>query len=156
MSYSDYLDTHYSSCGMDDYAADKANEERANDCYDLGFDFYKEGKLEEADKYYKLALEAANNLDWGEEEYPPYKDALDLANSSYDEGWELFREGKLKEADEHYKKALIAANILGLDEKEYQPYKDVMDEIRRDSARRDPEDRHWDNLSTHNERFSYD
>ena len=106
MSYSDYLDTHYSSCGMDDYAADKRLEE--------------------------------------------------VANSSYDEGFELFREGKLKEADDCYKKALEAANSLGLGKKEYPPYKDVMDEIRRDSARRDPEDRHWENLSTHNERFSND
>lgn len=156
MSYSDYLDTHYSSCGMDDYAADKNMEAFADACYRKGFELFKGRKFTEAGEYYKKALEAANNLDWGEEEYPPYKDALDLANSSYDYGWDLFMEDKLEEADKYYKKALLAANILGLGKKEYPPYKDVLDEMRRDSARRDPEDRHWDNLSTHYERFSYD
>ena len=77
MSYSDYLYTHYSSCGMDDYHAEKSMEELADYCYNKGFELFREGKSAEADEYYKKALIAANILGLGEREYQPYKDVMD-------------------------------------------------------------------------------
>lgn len=72
-NYSDYLDTNYSSDGMDDYHAEKALYNKVDKLYEIGEKLYSLGKKEDAEKYRQEALAFAKGTDWGEEELPPYE-----------------------------------------------------------------------------------
>lgn len=68
--YSDYLDTHYSSDGMDDYYSDKASKHTAEVLYTVGYELHKIGRTEEAESYRQQALDVFP--EWTERDLPPY------------------------------------------------------------------------------------
>jgi hypothetical protein len=68
--YNDYLDTHYSSDGMDDYYYEKALYIEAETLYDIGQKLHNIGRKEEAEKYRQEALRKAS--DWGDKQLPKY------------------------------------------------------------------------------------
>lgn len=67
--YQDYLDTNYSSDGMDDYHAEKRTEVYANTLFDIGKLLHQIGRKEEAEKYRQEAIQAGRSIwnddDWG-------------------------------------------------------------------------------------------
>lgn len=72
MSYSDYLNTNYSACGMDDYLADSRDQVLAEEYYEIGFRLFRVGDEDEANKYYQKALKLGRNLGWDERDLPRY------------------------------------------------------------------------------------
>jgi hypothetical protein len=68
--YNDYLDTNYSSDGMDDYYSEKATYIEAETLYDIGQKLHNIGRKQEAEKYRQEALRKAS--DWGDDELPKY------------------------------------------------------------------------------------
>jgi len=68
--YSDYLDTHYSSDGMDDYYSDKASQHMAGVLYTVGYELHKIGRTKEAESYRQQALDVFP--EWTERDLPPY------------------------------------------------------------------------------------
>ena len=72
MSYSDYLDTNYSACGMEDYLADKRDQVLAEKYYDVGFTLFQVGDRDEAYKYYEKALKFGRRVGLDDEDLPRY------------------------------------------------------------------------------------
>jgi len=72
MSYSDYLNTNYSACGMDDHYADSRDQILAEEYYEIGFRLFELGDLNEANKYYQKSLELGRGLGWDKRELPEY------------------------------------------------------------------------------------
>jgi hypothetical protein len=71
-NYSDYLDTHYSSDGMDDYHSEKALYSRIEQLYDAGKIVYDLGEKDLGNRIRERVLQIARSTDWGEEELPKY------------------------------------------------------------------------------------
>lgn len=69
--YQEYLDTNYSSDGMDDYYSDKSNMSIAENLYDIGQKLYNIGRIKEAEKYRLEALQKSSGI-WDENDLPPY------------------------------------------------------------------------------------
>ena len=67
--YQDYLDTNYSSDGMDDYNADERTKEISNKLFEIGKLLHQLGRKDEAEKYRQEAIESGrpiwNDDDWG-------------------------------------------------------------------------------------------
>lgn len=70
--YQDYLDTHYSADGLEDYNALKEIEQEAEALYDAGKQLYLQGRKQEAEEKRQEALKKGFYLDWDETELPPY------------------------------------------------------------------------------------
>ena len=89
-SYSDHLDTHYSSDGLSDANADRDSKEQAENLYELGVNIMKSMKAVQVDdnKRNELtqyandlrqqALDIASSLGWGETELPPYDNVNEI------------------------------------------------------------------------------
>jgi hypothetical protein len=80
MSYSDYLDTHYSSCGMEDHAADLSHQIICEEYYDIGLRLFKLGEFHESEVYYGRALKFGLLLGWDEKELPTYDSIIKKEN----------------------------------------------------------------------------
>ena len=67
--YQDYLDTNYSSDGMDDYNADERTKEISNKLFEIGKLLHQLGRKDEAQKYRQEAIESGRSIwnddDWG-------------------------------------------------------------------------------------------
>ena len=72
MSYSDYLYTNYSLCGMEDYNADRDDQILCEQLYDKGLAAFKIGNYDIAEDYYQQSLEIGARLCWDEQELPKY------------------------------------------------------------------------------------
>ena len=81
-NYSDHLDTNYSADGMDDYNADKNDQQEAEKLYDTGQKLFSQGRKEEAEKYRQEALKKSSSLGWGETELPPYTTQMNEENGT--------------------------------------------------------------------------
>lgn len=91
-SYQDYLDTHYSTDGLEDFNADRDSMRRAEKLYDKAHKLFNSGKPNAAEKLRKKAIAIADFAGWGDNELPPFNE--DLSPEEWDEANSILEKAK--------------------------------------------------------------